>query len=199
MPIRRPALPLGDTERPVPAWALRLAKALPFVVLPHCLWRLPFAVDFRMGMLDPAAPAAVPWWSPFYVVGLSVLTEALALLTTGLASRWGEVVPRWMPFVGGRRVVPLAAVVPAAVGGLALVALFDLYPLAWAGVLPEVGFANGWWTALARVCITPAMLWGPIVLALAWAYHRRRRATGPGPSAPAGISQPLPPPARPRR
>lgn len=54
MPIRRSALPLGDTERPVPAWALRLAKALPFVVLPHCLWRLPFAVDFRMGMLDPA-------------------------------------------------------------------------------------------------------------------------------------------------
>ncbi len=37
MPNTRLALPLGDTERPVPVWALRLAKALPFVVLPHCL------------------------------------------------------------------------------------------------------------------------------------------------------------------
>lgn len=174
MPITRLAFPLGDTERPVPVWALRLAKVLPFVVLPHCLWRLPFAVDFHMGMIDPAAPAA-PWWVPFYVVGLSVLTEALALLTTGLVSGWGEVVPRWVPFVGGRRVVPLAAVIPAVLGGLALVAMFDLYPLAWAGVLPEVGFSNGWWMALARLCISPAMLWGPIVLALAWAYYRRRR------------------------
>lgn len=174
MPITRLALPLGDTERPVPVWALRLAKALPFVVLPHCLWRLPFAVDFQMGMIDPNRPT-MPWWAPAYVVGLSVLTEALCLLTTGLVAGWGEVVPRWVPFVGGRRVAPLAAVIPAVLGGLALVAMFDLYPLAWAGVLPEVGYSNGWWMALARVCISPAMLWGPIVLALAWAYYRRRR------------------------
>ncbi|MFC5887248.1 hypothetical protein RMN57_01880 [Kitasatospora sp. CM 4170] len=174
MPTTRPIFPLGDTERPVPVWALRLARALPFVVLPHCLWRLPFAADFRMGMVDPAAPVA-PWWTPFYVVGLSVLTELLALLTTGLVSGWGEVVPRRVPLLGGRRVAPLAAVVPAALGSLALVAMFDLYPLAWAGILPETGFSNGWWMALARVCITPAMLWGPIVLVLAWAYYRRRR------------------------
>ncbi|MFB9572800.1 hypothetical protein [Streptomyces yanii] len=54
-------------------------------------------------------------------------------------------------------------------------AMFDLYPLAWVGLVPEVGFSNGWWMLLARVCIAPVMLWGPIVLALAWAYHRRRR------------------------
>jgi hypothetical protein len=174
MPIPHPALPLGATERPVPAWALRLAKALPFVVLPHCLWRLPFAVDFHMGMLDPAKPHP-PWWIAFYVVGLSVLTEALALLSTGLVSGWGEVVPRWVPVLGGRRVAPPAAVVPAVLGGLALVAMFDLYPFAWLGVLPEVPFSNVWWMLLARVCITPAMLWGPIVLTLAVAYQRRRR------------------------
>lgn len=85
MPITRLALPLGDTERPVPVWALRLAKALPFVVLPHCLWRLPFAVDFTMGQVDPHRPP-MPWWAPGYVVGLSVLTEALCLLTTGLVA-----------------------------------------------------------------------------------------------------------------
>ncbi|MQS11630.1 hypothetical protein F7Q99_04835 [Streptomyces kaniharaensis] len=173
MPI---TLPLGDTERPVPRWALRLAKALPFIVLPHCLWRLPFAVNYTMGAVDPDAPA-VPWWAPGYVVGLSVLTEALCLLTTGLVAGWGEVFPRRIPLVGGRRVPVLAAVVPAVLGGLALVALFDPMPLAWAGVLglEEVPYRNGWWCALARVCTGPAMLWGPIVLALAWAYYCRRR------------------------
>ncbi|MER7468604.1 hypothetical protein [Streptomyces sp. NPDC097981] len=174
MPIN---LALGDTERPVPRWALRFAKALPFVVLPHCLWRLPFAFDFSMGMVDPSAPP-MPWWAPAYVFGLSVLTEALALLCTGLVSGWGEKVPDWVPLIGGRRVAPLAAIIPAALGGLGLVALWDTMPLAWFGLLGfhEVAFSNGWWMVLARVCISPVMLWGPIVLALTYAYYRRRRA-----------------------
>ncbi|ARF52820.1 hypothetical protein [Streptomyces gilvosporeus] len=173
MPIK---LSLGDTERPVPLWALRLAKALPFVLLPHCLWRLPFAVDFQMGTIDPTAPPR-PWWTPAYVVGLSVLTEALALLTMVLVSGWGEVFPSWVPFLGGRRVPPLAAVIPATLGGLALVALWDPMPLAWFGLLGfhEVAFTNGWWKLLAHTCISPVMLWGPIVLALAYAYYKRRR------------------------
>ncbi|MGW4893198.1 hypothetical protein ACWEQL_13180 [Kitasatospora sp. NPDC004240] len=173
MPI---TIPLGDTERPVPRWALRLARALPFILLPHCLWRLPFAVDFTMGSIDPDAPAFT-WWAAPYVVGLSVLTEALALLTAGLVSGWGEVFPRWVPCVGGRRVPPLAAVVPATLGGLVLVALFGTMPLAWFGLFGfhEVAYGNGWWLALSRVCIGPGVLWGPIVLALTYAYHRRRR------------------------
>ncbi|NEC65165.1 hypothetical protein [Streptomyces sp. SID9727] len=165
------------TERPVPPWALRLARALPFVVLPHCLWRLPFAFGFTMGMVGlPKEPE--PWWSPAYVLGLSVFTEALALLCMGLVSGWGERVPDRVPVIGGRRVPPLAATVPATLGGLGLVALWDTMPLAWFGLFGfhEVGFSNGWWMALARVCISPVMLWGPIVLALAYAYHRRRGA-----------------------
>ncbi|MGW3182163.1 hypothetical protein ACWDD9_23085 [Kitasatospora sp. NPDC001119] len=167
-------IPVGDTERPVPRWALRLAKALPFIVLPHCLWRLPFAFDFRMGTVDPQAPAYV-WWAAPYVIGLSVLTEALTLLTLGLVSGWGEVFPRWVPVLRGRRVPPLAAVVPAVLGGLVLAALFDGMPLGWLGVFEEVGYSNGWWLLLGRVCTSTAMFWGPITLALAWDYHRRRR------------------------
>ncbi|MFD5725057.1 hypothetical protein OHS17_01900 [Streptomyces sp. NBC_00523] len=60
----------------------------------------------------------------------------------------------------------------------ALIALWDTMPLAWFGLFGfhEVGFSNGWWMAPARVCISPVMLWGPIVLALTYAYYRRRRA-----------------------
>ncbi|RKT18647.1 hypothetical protein BX285_3077 [Streptomyces sp. 1114.5] len=171
-------IPVGDTERPVPPWALRLAKALPLVLLPHCLWRLPFAVDFRMGLLDPDAPG-LTWWAPLYVTGLSVVTEALALLTLGLVSGWGEVFPSWVPVLRGRRVPPLAAVIPATLGGLTLVALFDPMPLAWFDLLgfAEAPYANGWWQALARVCTSTAMLWGPITLALTYSYYRRRRRT----------------------
>ncbi|MFI6845076.1 hypothetical protein OG535_06395 [Kitasatospora sp. NBC_00085] len=173
MPIN---LSSGETERPVQPWALRLAKLLPFVVLPHCLWRLPFAFDFEMGTVDPSAPP-LPWWGAYYVFGLSLLTEALALLCTGLVSGWGETVPAWLPLVGGRRIRPAAAIVPATLGGLGLVALWDPMPLAWFGVLGfhEVPYSNGWWRALAHVCVGPVMLWGPIVLALAYAYGRRRR------------------------
>ncbi|MFG2914239.1 hypothetical protein ACGF0D_15255 [Kitasatospora sp. NPDC048298] len=170
-------IPVGDTERPVPRWALRLAKALPFVVLPHCLWRLPFAFDFRMGTVDPTAPAYV-WWCTPYVIGLSVVTEALTILTLGLVSGWGEVFPRWVPVLRGRRVPPLAALVPAVLGGLTLVALFGGMPLAWLGVFKEVGYSNAWWMALGRICTSTAMLWGPITLALACSYYHRRRHAG---------------------
>ncbi|WP_407284992.1 hypothetical protein [Streptomyces sp. BP-8] len=150
--------------------------ALPVVLLLHCLRRLPFGVNFQMGTVDPAAPP-FPWWGPAYIVGLSVLTEALALLTMGLVSSWGEVFPRWVPFLGGRRVPPLAAVIPATLGGLGLVALWDPMPRAWFGLLGfhEAAFTNGWWKLLARVCVSPVMLWGPIVLALTYAYYKRRR------------------------
>ncbi|MFF1379437.1 hypothetical protein [Streptomyces sp. NPDC058308] len=149
------------------------------------------------GMEHPHAPLASPWlllelvntvprehrvsWGPLYVFGLSVLTEALALLCTGLVSRWGEKVPDWVPLIGGRRVAPPAAIVPAALGGLGLVALWDTMPLGWFGLLGfhEVAFTNGWWLLLARVCISPVMLWGPIVLALTYAYYRRS-LPGPG-------------------
>ncbi|MGW1179349.1 hypothetical protein ACWD4P_37175 [Kitasatospora sp. NPDC002543] len=167
-------IPVGDTERPVPRWALRLAKALPFIVLPHCLWRLPFAFDFRMGTVDPAAGPYV-WWATPYVIGLSVITEALTILTLGLVSGWGEVYPRWVPVLRGRRVPPLVALVPAVLGGLVLVALFGGMPLAWLGVFAEVGYSNGWWMALGRICTSTAVLWGPVTLVLAFAYYRRRR------------------------
>ncbi|SCK53776.1 MULTISPECIES: hypothetical protein [unclassified Streptomyces] len=44
----------GDTERPAPRWATRLAHALPLLLLPSCLWRLPFALHFDMGQMQEA-------------------------------------------------------------------------------------------------------------------------------------------------
>ncbi len=65
-------------------------------------------------------PAA---WNASYVIGLSILTESLGLLCFGLVRWWGEVVPEWIPRLGGRRIPPLAVIVPAALGALTLTAL----------------------------------------------------------------------------
>ena len=40
---------IGETDRPVPRWIGRLACAMPLLLLPSSLWRLPFAFHFDMG------------------------------------------------------------------------------------------------------------------------------------------------------
>lgn len=69
----------------------------------------------------------------------------------------------------------MAVVVPAVAGGLVLTAVSVWMVLTWVGVSSSMAYENGWWHALAMVCITPVALWGPTVLALAYGYHRRRR------------------------
>ncbi|MFD0855924.1 hypothetical protein ACFQ07_27040 [Actinomadura adrarensis] len=164
---------VSDTQRPVPRWALRSAYAIPLLLLPSCLWRLPFAFGFQMGQVgDETMPAL--WISIPYVFGLSVLTEAVALLSIGLVRRWGEVAPAWIPFIGGKRIRPTAVIVPAAIGGLAMTAVSVMMTLTWAGVINGTGYENLWWEALAKACISPIGLWGPLMLALTYAYYVRR-------------------------
>ncbi|WP_410658898.1 hypothetical protein [Amycolatopsis sp. lyj-112] len=172
---------VSDTERPVPRWAMRLAYALPWLLLPSCLWRLPFAFHFEMGQLQDRGMPPL-WLSIPYVLALSVFTEVTAILAIGLVRGWGEVAPRRIPFIGGKRVRPMAAVVPAVLGGLILTALFSSVPLGGDrrltvfGVAESIGYSSDGWDALATICIAPTALWGPIIIALALAYHRRRRA-----------------------
>ncbi|MER7697576.1 hypothetical protein [Streptomyces sp. NPDC096095] len=171
---------VGDTERPVPRWAMCLAYVLPLLLLPACLWRLPFALHFTMGQEAQEGSLPALWLSIPYVLGLSVLTEVVAILTIGLVRGWGEVAPAWIPVIGGRRVRPMAAVVPAVLGGLILTFLFTAVPLGddrdltLYGVVDSIGYANDAWQALASVCGTLLAAWGPITVALAIAYYRRR-------------------------
>ncbi|THA28175.1 hypothetical protein [Streptomyces sp. A1547] len=167
-------IPQG-TEHPVPRWADITAHAIPLLLLPQCLWRLPYAFDFNMGLIDPNAPEWV-WWAVPYVFGLSIVSEALALLSFGLVRGWGEAAPRWLPAIGGKRIPPFAAIVPAALGGLGATAFWAPTLLHWFHVpgFDGLGFSNIWWEILAKVCIAPGMLWGPLVLALTYAYYVRR-------------------------
>lgn len=81
----------------VPRWAVLAAHAVPLVTLPSGLWRIAVVAGV------PLLPQAVQdWGEGLYIVMLSVVAECLALLTLGLVRPWGEVVPRWIPLIGGR-------------------------------------------------------------------------------------------------
>lgn len=174
---------VSDTELPAPRWVLRLAYALPLLLLPSCLWRLPFAFHFEMGTQQEGSMPSF-WLSIPYVFGLSVVSELICFLCIGLVSRWGEIAPAWIPVIGARRIRPLAAVIPAVLGGLILTAMFGSVPLGGGqrltifGVEQVITFDNGWWRTLAMICTAPLSIWGLVVLVLAGAYYLRRRQSG---------------------
>ncbi|TDD57651.1 hypothetical protein E1263_22760 [Kribbella antibiotica] len=163
------------TDRPVPRWANRLAHAIPFFVLPSSLWRIGLVFGSSMGMLDATGHPTYVHGLGFklYVIGLSLFSEALALTGLGLVQRWGEVVPRWIPLIGGRRVAPYAAIVPATLGGLSLIALWT-WGMRDAYTDSLLNFTSQFWQYLMVGSYSLLHLWGPALLVLTWAYYRRR-------------------------
>jgi hypothetical protein len=118
-----------------------------------------------------------------WTAGLFLATFALvgAVLMLGLVQRWGEVFPRWMIGLAGRRVPIALAVVPAAfvsvlliVGGIAIWSGLDTMVAALAaggaadsGLMEEILFQVG-----------PTLLfpvWGLALAVAALGYYYRRR------------------------
>lgn len=164
-----------STERPVPRWAEIVAHAIPLLALPVCIWRLPIGFGFRMGMDVPPAPQPL-WVTIPYVFALSLLSEAFALLCSGLVRWWGETVPAWVPVFRGRRIPPFLVIVPAALAGLFFTALSVDWLLCMFKIagFSDVPYTNGWWALLAGTVSGLFTLWGPLVLALTYGYYRRR-------------------------
>lgn len=163
----------GRSPRP---WAVRAAHLAALTALPSCVWRLALAAGFDLGY-HPAwiADNATSLGDRTYLVALSLLTEILALLTLGLVRPWGEVLPSWLPLLGGRRVPPMSAVVPATVGAVGLVLLWSLNPLMFTDLFHDPLEPQGGWQLLMAAVYLPLVLWGPLLGAVTWAYHRRRR------------------------
>lgn len=175
-------------ERRPPQWAVRTAHLITLLMLPSGLWRVGVALGLSEGIRVAAGTDAssglVRGWGTVYVLGLTAVSEGVGLLSLGLVRPWGEVFPRWIPHLGGRRVPPAAATAVAAVGAIALMAIWtfatvDFFVLTVFGA-PGRGFvfASGWWEALLIGCYLPLLLWGPLLLAVTWAYYRRRTGGG---------------------
>ncbi len=163
-----------DVGRPVSRRAVVAAHLTALTVLPSGVWRVLLGCGLTMGFARSDLQASdMPGRGTVMVVGLTLLTEALALLTLGLVRPWGELVPRWIPRLGGRRIPPAAAFIPATIGGVALTLIW-LFAIAgiFTGRLDEVTGTG--WRALLIACYLPALLWGPLLLWVAHEYRRRR-------------------------
>ncbi len=183
----------------VPRWAVRAAWAIQLCVIPSSLWRI-LVVALHVPLWKEEAGAGdLPSWFPLelYVVILSLVSELLALTAFGLISRWGEVWPRWVPLLRGRRVPRMVAVVPAAAGALGLTVLWG-----WTSAMSVFGrnvrmeehheavlTFDSWQGAVLILSYLPLVAWGPLLAALTVHYFRRRRggrssAAAAGPPAP---------------
>ena len=160
--------------QPVPAWARRLAHAIPFFVLPSGIWRLGVAFGFPLGRLDAAGQLdVVRGWPAVYIAAISLLSEAVALTAFGLVRPLGQEVPGWLPLIGGRAVRPRSVIVAATAGSVALMLIWTAgFWTVWTGGQPGP-VTNQFWAAVFTICYAPLNLWGPALLTLTWAYHRR--------------------------
>ncbi|MFG2107852.1 hypothetical protein [Micromonospora chersina] len=158
--------------RAAPAWAVRVAHLIPLVVLPSGLWRIALVAGLPIGASAYGAPVDPDLGETVYIVSLSLISEGLALLALGLVRPWGEVFASWLPLVGGRPVPPRFAVTAATAGATALTLIWTY--AAWGVVVNgnDLAFTpHGF--ALLLACYSPLILWGPLLLLLAWSYHRR--------------------------
>jgi hypothetical protein len=159
---------------PAPRWARWAAHAAALVPLPSSLWRLGLALGFPLGytengLRDLIGPTA---WGPLYLVALSVLSEIAALLTLGLVHRWGEVVPKWIPYLGGTKIPSKAVVIPSWIGVAILTALWT--PLSFWWVIPHPDMTPTGAMAVGFVYL-PLVAWAPLLAAVTLCYQRRRR------------------------
>jgi hypothetical protein len=115
--------------------------------------------------------------SSMWQVGAALGSLAVvgALLTTGLALRWGESFPGWLPVIGGRSVPVGLAVVPALLVAAMVTSAGTMFVRL---ILAGTDFGGlGEFGALAPEVLWPA--WGVALAVAAIAYGVRRSASAP--------------------
>ncbi|MBC6470462.1 hypothetical protein HKK74_33985 [Actinomadura alba] len=145
--------------------------------LPSGIWRILFGLGLPAGFTGSQDPQNGPWFMLPYVIALTAVAEALAFLSMGLVRPWGEVWPRWVPFLRGRPVRPPAAIIPAALGSVVLTLLWT--PLLFGfrtDADPEL--PHGAKAVILFLCYLPLVAWGPLLAAVTVAYAVRRRRHG---------------------
>lgn len=155
------------------------AKAAALTLLPSGLWRIAIAFGWDSGFAEGEQlhPSNFPGPASFYLIGLSVFAELLGLLSLGLVQRWGEVLPRWLPWLGGRRIPTMAAVIPASLGALAVTAITVLGAFTWSdpGNMGDPAAPHGTKGLIMTAAYAPLLLWGPLLAIVTVAYYRRRK------------------------
>jgi hypothetical protein len=148
----------------------------------YAFTRYAWALGFALGMSEQDLRRGQA--NGMWISGLFLATFGLAgvALTLGLVQRWGEVFPRWMIGLAGRRVPIALAVVPASlvsvllvVGGIAVWSRLDRMVAALAaGGAEGIGIIWGIVSEVGPVLLFP--VWGIALAVAALGYYYRRRS-----------------------
>jgi hypothetical protein len=158
--------------------ALYVAMVAPvFYALTRYAWALGVALGMSQEELRRGQERGT------WIAGLGLATFGLvgAVLMLGLVQRWGEVFPRWMIGLAGRRVPIALAVVPAAlvavlliVGGIAIwFGLDQLVAALGAGGAEERGLIGEILFQVGPTLLFP--VWGIALAVATLGYYERRR------------------------
>jgi hypothetical protein len=150
----------ADPAWTTPAAAARWGRiaALVAAAIPafYAVTRLAWALGIPLGF-DRAHVDEMEGMDLIGPIGLGTFALLGAVLTLGLYQRWGEVFPRWMVGLAGRRVPIGLAVVPASLvavavmpAGISMIGMFAAggpisvdFAADWAAVVPVVGGGRG--------------------------------------------------------
>jgi hypothetical protein len=151
-------------------WATAVAAVLPLV---YAATRGAWALGIPLGVTEDFLRLGESQGA--FLAGASLASVAVAgsLLTVGLTARWGEVFPRWLPGLAGKRVPPALAIVPAA---LVAVLVTNAGLTFWRRTLlgtTAFTLTGGNWAALLPELLWP--VWGAALGAATLAYYLRRR------------------------
>lgn len=161
-----------------PRWAVAAAYVTVASVMPSGIWRTLVGLGVDLGWSEEQRELQqIPGAGTLYVITLSALSIACAALTLGLVYRCGEVLPPWLPVVGGRRVPASFALGAASLGVLAVGGVVVTSVLRWDQVSGFGDRPDSGWARLMAASYLPAVLWPPLLAAVAIACWRRRAAT----------------------
>jgi hypothetical protein len=152
-------------------WVVRHRKAITIVAatgpLPYALVRLTWLTPW------PQLGADLDMSTRIWGLALSSGAWLGVFLTLGLIRPWGEVFPRWMPGLAGRRVPIAAAAVPG--GLIAVTLIFSTVPMLilFSGQTLVEGIVGA--------VVFPCWYWGPALALAVWGYvaHRTRSERSP--------------------
>ena len=149
-------------------WATGVAVAVPLL---YALDRLAWLAGINLGVSDELVSDVRDTDLRYAALGLALGAIGGAALTLGLAQRWGEVFPRWIPVLRGRRVPPALAIVPASFVAIAVTS-------AGLTVVRMLVTQRDSLPAEDLGAVVPMVLWpfwGVALGAATLAYHLRRR------------------------
>ncbi|RJO75564.1 hypothetical protein D5S18_14105 [Nocardia panacis] len=160
--------------RQPPVWAQWAAWGTVLAVIPSAVWRVSVGLGVDLGWSDEHLRLEqIPGRGTTYVIQLSVLSIGCAAMTFALVRPWGERFPRWIPWLGGRRVWPAVPATVSLAGGLAVAAIVVVSALRWDGVSGFADNPHSPWAKLMIACYAPAALWPILLFAVTGDYIRR--------------------------